>query len=95
MACRFRPQLEGAMAPQLSGVEGQKGKRSRVPSFGDLRSTGGTAGTSGTLHASSRHATMEYPRYGAATGGGHARASAVAPTSRQQVAQQSRVRQQG
>lgn len=77
MACRFRPQLAGGL--RLPPLEQQKAKRSRQPSTGDMGSTGCTAGTSNAnaQHSVSRHATADWPRYGASAGGAHARTSAV------------------
>ena len=92
-ACRFRPQLEGGL--RLPPLEQQKAKRSRQPSSGDMgQSTGCTAGASSAAHTSSRHATADWPRYGASAGGAHARTSAVV-TGGRQATQPSRVRQQG
>jgi len=100
IACRFRPQLQGAGAPRLScAAEQQKAKRSRqLSSDRGAGSTGCTAGSSGAMNMAGRH-TADFPRYGASGGGGggggaHSRTTSVAPASRP-APQQSRVRQQG
>jgi len=84
MACRFRPQLEGAFP---RGLE-QKAKRCRQPSSGSERSTGCTAAP-GNARAGP---AGDWPRYGA-VGDERMRTSAVAP--RTGAAQPRSVRQQG